>query len=142
MAFRDQDGANSLGDHPFSSISAPTNSSRYQDYTNYFPVNRPCNTTVPRAAGDCSSGGNVVSINKWEPLTTPQFKNGSGTPATKGFIVPHMCNVRLSPCNLLLNSVLKALLSLVKLQTRPEELLKSNTLKFYGIPALSVTGRN
>ena len=94
MAFRDQDGANSLGDHPFSSISAPTNSSRYQDYTNYFPVNRPCNTTVPRAAGDCSSGGNVVSINKWEPLTTPQFKNGSGTPATKGFIVPHMCNVR------------------------------------------------
>ena len=93
MAFRNGDGANSLGDHPFSTIVAATNSSKYQDYTNYFPVNKPCNTTVPRLVGDCSAGGSLVSINKWEPLTTPEYKNGSGNPLTRSFAVPHMGNV-------------------------------------------------
>jgi hypothetical protein len=66
-AFRDNDGANSLGDKPFTK-PAPNGSRRYQDYTNYFPVNEPYDIRVPRTEESCSK---IRSLNKWEPLTTP-----------------------------------------------------------------------
>src|SRR3990167_577588 len=77
LEFRDYDGANSLGNQDFT-VPAATGNRRYQDYTNFAPVNRPYNVLVTRVPADCAAGGSLININKWEPLTTPQFNNGSG----------------------------------------------------------------
>ena len=91
LSFRDYDGANSLGNEDFT-VPAANGNRRYQDYTNFAPVNRPYNVSVTRVPADCAAGGSVNNINKWEPLTTPQFINGSGA-ITRPYATPHMSQV-------------------------------------------------
>ena len=47
---------------------------------------------MTRVPADCAPGGSVVNINKWEPLTTPQFNNGSGA-ITRPYATPFMSQV-------------------------------------------------
>ena len=91
LEFRDYDGANSLGNQDFT-VPAATGNRRYQDYTNFAPVNRPYNVLVTRVPADCAAGGSLININKWEPLTTPQFNNGSGA-LTRPYATPFMDQV-------------------------------------------------
>ena len=74
LAYRHDDGANQLGDrHP----------GAYTDYTGYEPVNSP---------------NEVVDLNRWQPLATPNgnFQGGcidNGFYTTQTFIGPHWGNV-------------------------------------------------
>jgi len=86
--FRDDDGANSLGDKPFSKPG--TGNRAYQDYTNYFPVNQPYDIRIPRTPATCAQ---IRSLDKWEPLTTPAdaiFGNGS---ITRPYASPFAANI-------------------------------------------------
>ena len=91
LEFRDYDGANSLGTEDFT-VPAATGNKRYQDYTNFAPVNRAYNVSVTRVPADCAAGRSVININKWEPLTTPQTLTGTGA-VTRPYATPHMSQV-------------------------------------------------
>jgi len=83
----DNDGVNNHGSKPFTRPSS-NGKIAYEDYTNYAAVNPPMVTEEFVSQQFCDS----LNINKWQPLTTPTSRDGSGS-TTQEYASPHMGNV-------------------------------------------------